>query len=203
LATHRVVDLLPDRSAATLAAWLEQQPTITVVSRDRSDLYADGIRRGAPQAVQVVDRFHLVRNLREAIEAFLVTKRPMLQAAAVSMVQALTSSAAPVPVTPMYSGKRQCSHTRQQQQEAEQQRRHAPWVTIYEAIHALSAQGTCITTIAWQRGISRPTIYAYLRRGTPPTPRSPQRSGAGAAPVYALPDPPLARGHHRQYAALA
>jgi transposase len=177
LMTHRVVDLLPDRSAATLAAWLAQQPTITVVSRDRSDLYADGIRRGAPQAVQVVDRFHLVRNLREAIEAFLVTKRPMLQAAAVRMVQALTSSVAPVPVTPLYSGKRQCSHTRQQQQEAEQQRRHAPWVTIYEAIHALAAQGTGITTIARQLGISRPTVYAYLRRGTPPTPRSPQRSG--------------------------
>jgi DNA-binding CsgD family transcriptional regulator len=126
LATHRVVDLLPDRSAATLAAWLARQPTITVVSRDRSDLYADGIRRGAPEAVQVVDRFHLVRNLREAIEAFLVTQRPVLQAVAVRMVQALTSSAASVPVTPMYSGKRQCSHTRQQLQEAAQQRRHAP-----------------------------------------------------------------------------
>jgi transposase len=177
LATHRVVDLLPDRSAATLAAWLARHPTVTVVSRDRSDLYADGIRRGAPQAVQVVDRFHLVRNLREAIEACLVTKRPMLQAAAVRMVQALTSLAAPVPVRPMYSGKRQCSHTRQQQQGTEQQRRHAPWVTIYEAIHALSAQGAGITTIARQLGISRPTVYAYLRRGTPPTPRSPQRSG--------------------------
>jgi transposase len=177
LVTHRVVDLLPDRSTATLAAWLARHPTVTVVSRDRSDLYADGIRRGAPQAVQGVDRFHLVRNLREAIEAFLVTKRPMLQAAAARMVQALTSLAAPVPVRPMYSGKRQCSHTRQQQQGTEQQRRHAPWVTIYEAIHALSAQGAGITTIARQLGISRPTVYAYLRRGTPPTPRSPQRSG--------------------------
>jgi transposase len=62
LATHRVVDLLPDRSGATIAVWLAQHPTITVVCRDRSELYADGIRRGAPQAVQVVDRFHLVHN---------------------------------------------------------------------------------------------------------------------------------------------
>jgi transposase len=66
LATHRVVDLLPERSAAAVAAWLAQHPAITVVSRDRSALYADGIRQGAPQAVQVVDRFHLVENLREA-----------------------------------------------------------------------------------------------------------------------------------------
>ena len=125
----------------------------------------------------MVDRFHLVRNLREAVEAFLVTQRPALQAAAVRTAQALASSAAPVPVTPMYAGKRQCSQTRQQQREAEQQRRHAPWVTCYEAIHALSAQGSGITTIARQLGISRPTVYAYLRRGTPPDPRSPQRSG--------------------------
>jgi transposase len=177
LLTHRVVDLLPDRSATTLAAWLAQHPTITVVCRDRSDLYADGIRRGAPQAVQVVDRFHLVRNLREAVEAFLVTKRPVLQAAAVRTAQLLASTVAPVPAMRTYAGQRQCSQTRQQQREVEQRRRHAPWVTTYEAIHTLSAQGVSITAIARQLGISRPTVYAYLRRGTPPTPRSPQRSG--------------------------
>jgi transposase len=114
LASHRVVDLLPDRSAASVATWLAQYPTITVVSRDRSDLYADGIRRGAPEAVQVVDRFHLVQNLREAVEAFLVTQRPMLQAAAVRTAHALASPVAPVPVTLMCAGKRQCSPTRQQ-----------------------------------------------------------------------------------------
>jgi transposase len=69
LADHRVVDLLPDRSAASVAAWLAQHPTITVVCRDRSDLYADGIRRGAPEAVQVVDRFHLVHNLSSTTSA--------------------------------------------------------------------------------------------------------------------------------------
>jgi hypothetical protein len=97
LATHRVLDLLPDRSAATVAAWLAQHPSITVIGRDRSPLYADGIRQGAPNAVQVVDRFHLVQNLREALEAFLVTRRPVLQAAAVHTAQALTSAAARLP----------------------------------------------------------------------------------------------------------
>jgi transposase len=111
LATHRVVDLLPDRSAATVAAWFAQHPSIAVIGRDRSPLYADGIRQGAPNAVQVVDRFHLVQNLRKALEAFLVTRRPVLQAAAVHTAQALTSAAAPIPVTPMYGGKRQCSQT--------------------------------------------------------------------------------------------
>jgi transposase len=54
-----------------------------VVCRDRSDLYAEGIRQGAPQAGQVVDRFYLIHNLRQAVEAFLANQRPALQAAAV------------------------------------------------------------------------------------------------------------------------
>jgi transposase len=59
LETHRVVDVLPDRSSDSVAQWLSQHPGITAVSRDRSDLYANGIAQGAPHAVQVVDRFHL------------------------------------------------------------------------------------------------------------------------------------------------
>jgi hypothetical protein len=94
-----------------------------------------------------------------------------------AMAPTAACSCCAVPFTPMYTGKRQCSHTRQQQREVEQQRRHVPWVTTYEAIHTLSAQGAGITTIARQLGISRPTVYAYLRRAVPPAPRSPQRSG--------------------------
>jgi transposase len=177
LMTHRVVDLLPDRSAATLAAWLTQHPSITVISRDRSALYADGIRQGAPDAVQVVDRFHLVHNLRQVVEAFLVNHRPALQAAAVGTAMALTPADHPVPAPWMDRGWHQSSTEEPLQAEAARQHRHAPWVSIYETLHMLHAQGTPIATIARQLGISRPTVYAYLRRDTPPAPRSPQRSG--------------------------
>ena len=177
LMTHRVVDLLPDRSAATLAAWLTQHPSITVISRDRSPLYADGIRQGAPDAVQVVDRFHLVHNLRQVIEAFLVNHRRVLQAAAVGTAMALTPADHPVPAPWMDRGWHQSSTEEPLQAEAARQHRHAPWVSIYETLHMLHAQGTPIATIARQLGISRPTVYAYLRRDTPPAPRSPQRSG--------------------------
>jgi DNA-binding NarL/FixJ family response regulator len=173
LASHRVVDLLPDRSAATLAAWLEQHPTITVVCRDRSDLYADGIRRGAPEAVQVVDRFHLVQNLRQALEAFLLNHRPALQAAAVGTAWALTPPTGFLPVTPVYQGRRQ-SPKPVQRAEVSRQHRHASWVAIYEAVHALQVQGIPVATIARQLGISRPTVYTYLRRETPPSPKRPQ-----------------------------
>jgi transposase len=177
LEDHRVLDLLPERSADSVATWLAQYPTVLVVCRDRSALYAEGIRRGAPQAVQVVDRFHLVKNLREAVEAFLHSQRPALQAAAARTAQALTLVAGPVPATPMYRGRHQCTHAAQQRREAEQQQRHIAWVKTYEAIHALRAQGTPVATIAQQLGVSRPTVYAYLRRTSPPSPRSPQRSG--------------------------
>jgi transposase len=63
LASHRVVDLLPDHSAATVTTWPVQHPTIIVICRHRSALYTDGIRRRAPEAVQAGDQFHLVDNL--------------------------------------------------------------------------------------------------------------------------------------------
>jgi transposase len=173
LVTHRVVDLLPDRSAASVAAWLTQHPTLTVVCRDRSDLYADGIRRGAPQAVQVVDRFHLVHNLRQALEAVLIDRRPALQAAAVCMAMALTHVNGPSPVVPMYRGRRLTP--KPAPPPVQRPPRHARWVTIYEALHRLHAQGTPIATMARQLGISRPTVYAYLRWDTPPGPRRLQR----------------------------
>jgi hypothetical protein len=106
LVTHRGVDLLPDRAAASVAAWLSQHPTISVVGRDRSDLDADGIRRGAPEAVQVVDRFPLVQNLRQALEAVLLDHRPALQAAAVCTAMTLTPVDGAVPVRPMDRGRR-------------------------------------------------------------------------------------------------
>jgi len=157
-----------------VAAWLAQHPTITVVCRDRSDLYADGIRRGAPGAVQVVHRFHLVHNLRQALEAFLINHRAALQAGAIGMSQALLPRSSLVPSALMYRGRRQRATKGQLWAEAERQRRHDPWVAIYEALHTRYAQGTPVATIARQLGISRPTVYAYLRRDTPPVPKRPQ-----------------------------
>jgi transposase len=71
LERHRPVDLLPDRTADTLAAWLRTHPGVTILSRDRSTEYARGATLGAPDAQHVLDRWHLIRNLREALERLL------------------------------------------------------------------------------------------------------------------------------------
>lgn len=71
------IDLLPDREAETLMAWLKAHPGIEIITRDRSKTYARGITEGAPKAIQVADRWHLLKNLREALEKLL--KRQLRQ----------------------------------------------------------------------------------------------------------------------------
>jgi transposase len=61
--------MLQDRTTTGTAEWLGQHPEVEIVSRDRCGLYAQGARVGASQARQVADRFHLLQNLRETIEA--------------------------------------------------------------------------------------------------------------------------------------
>ncbi len=62
-----IVDLLADRTADTLVQWLQEHPEVEIVSRDRSKVYADAIARGAPGAVQVADRWHLLKNLTDTV----------------------------------------------------------------------------------------------------------------------------------------
>lgn len=79
LDSNRVIDLLPDREAGTLSAWIKKHPEIQVVSRDRYGPYALGATEGAPNAIQVADRFHLIKNLGEATSRMFQTKSKALR----------------------------------------------------------------------------------------------------------------------------
>ncbi|HVD03260.1 MAG TPA: ISL3 family transposase, partial [Candidatus Dormibacteraeota bacterium] len=85
LETHQVIDLLSDRTAETLMAWLRRHPEIELISRDRAGAYAEGARVGAPQATQVADRFHLLKNVSEALERYLLRQHRSLRQAALEV----------------------------------------------------------------------------------------------------------------------
>jgi transposase len=62
-----IVNLLGDRTTKTLMAWLDNRPEIEIVSRDRSQTYAEAIIQAAPQAEQVADRWHLLKNASDVL----------------------------------------------------------------------------------------------------------------------------------------
>jgi transposase len=78
------MELLSDRSADSLADWLIAHPSAEIISRDRGDAYADGARRGAPDALQVADRWHLLKNLGEMLERVLARHHSALHLAALA-----------------------------------------------------------------------------------------------------------------------
>jgi transposase len=67
LERHYPIDLLPDRQVETVRQWLAQHPSVEIVTRDRSQDYAQAITQGAPQAVQIADCWHLLKNLTDAL----------------------------------------------------------------------------------------------------------------------------------------
>lgn len=168
LERNEVVDLLPDRQAETLAAWLKTNPTIEVVARDRAGAYADGARRGAPTAVQVTDRWHLLRNLGDAVQTAAERHHAAVRRVTESVL-AEHSKAVPLPAPeePQPSAAEQ----RSQAARARRQARFEAAVQLHEA-------GVTISGIARRLGIDRKTARCWLRRGGPPSWYKPRQRSA-------------------------
>ncbi|MFI5809229.1 transposase [Streptomyces sp. NPDC051561] len=148
--TRRPIDPLPDREADTLAAWLAERPGIEIICRDRAPVFAEGATRGAPQALQVADRWHLWHNLSEAAEKCVYRHRGCLR---------------PTPAQP------------EEPQEKPESTASSPWPTGHRfaertrakhaTIHALLAAGHSKRSVARQLGMTLNTIMRFSRAGSP------------------------------------
>ena len=176
LERHRLVDLLPDRSAPTLARWLVHHPGVSVVSRDRAGAYADGVRQGAPQALQVADRFHLMKNATAALEQVLIRQHRFLRLAARDEQPDVGEQIPGTTLTPVDTNiavaEEPPQTRRQREREASLARRQAR----FEQVQGLQAQGLSYRGIARCTGLSRDTVTRFARADTPPERRhSPRR----------------------------
>jgi transposase len=156
----RPADLLPDRQAETLADWLKEHPGVQIVTRDRSWEYARGIKEGAPDALQVVDRFHLLANLREMLERVVERNRHHLSAVVLPPRSPKGSRAS--------SQKETLSRPRQpaRRSPAEMATRDARYqgrLALRQQVQALREQGESILGIAQRLALNRSTVYRYLR----------------------------------------
>lgn len=164
LETHQPVDMLEDRSAETFATWLRQHPGVEIISRDRSKDYLRGATDGAPQAQQVIDRWHLLKNLREAIERFL--------------------SHTPLPAnaheTAGRAGSSRQKRTSGERVRSQGSREHR--LALYQQVNELYQQGGTILGIARQLQIGHQTVRKFVRSPSFPEWSKPTRTRSAIDP---------------------
>jgi transposase len=161
--------VLEDRLTETVADWFKAHPEVQVVARDRAEAYASGIRQGAPDAVQVADRFHLLSNLAAALHEVCNAHsqdRVALHEATRPELVHRDDDAVAVPIEPPVAGA-----TTQQQIAHKRARRLA----TYEHVWALPRQGWSQRAIAAHMGCARLTVQRFLRAPMFPA-RQPRRS---------------------------
>ena len=165
LERRRVVDLLPERSQESLVAWLKDHPEVEFAARDRSNIYREALAKGAPDAVQVADRWHLLHNLAHVLENLLLQKQPVLREAATPGTEPEDRSDGSFGSGPVMPN-RPRNHDRKIEEAA--RRRHERLVRQWEDIRRLYLAGADLRHICRMLGISARTVYRYKDLAEPP-----------------------------------
>ena len=168
LQTHKVLDVLEDRTADTSAAWMAAHPEIKVVSRDRGGDYAAAARKAAPTATQIADRFHLLKNLGDALEGVLARHLAAHRKRQTEIARAVPLQASPIEKPPDALPKKV----------ALSQAKREVRLAQYQQMVALREQGFSQTAIAEQVGISHATVSRWLSHGTFPEQKPRPRSAS-------------------------
>jgi transposase len=177
LETHKIVGLLEDREAESARQWLAQHPEVDIVSRDRGLVYLDAATSGAPQATQVVDRWHLIANLGDAVEDFLIRAQIRLEDGKAS------SQKEQVEDKPLSSFSATPSSQRKSQA-----RLLRKW-KLYKRVQELHATGMSLRKIGEELGLARNTVRKYFRQEPEPprpTPRPLRESQLDSYEDYLL-----------------
>ena len=164
LECNRPVDILPDRSSETFAGWLTQHAGVEVVSRDRGGEYADAIKKAAPEAIQVADRFHLIKNLGDVLLRVFQRRSETLQSV-------------PAP------GPHHLQLTRLRlEREDSRERSRAQMSGLFRSIRALGRAGMNKSSIARTLGVHRHTVQKYSALETAPERKPRVRKASALAP---------------------
>jgi transposase len=164
LERHALVDVLPDRSADTFARWLGKHPGVEVVSRDRGGEYAEAARRAAPRAVQVADRFHLLKNLRDVVSRVFRRHADVLD------------------LVPSPANHLQRLTNLRLDRKSSKERANEQTRKLFESIHALSKKGMKNARVARELGVHRHTVEKYLAFEVPPVRRHFMKKVSDLAP---------------------
>ena len=153
LERHAPVDVLEDASADSFAAWLTQHPSVRLITRDRAGTYADGAAKGAPHAIQIADRWHLLRNVGTALEKVLARHHDTIKHAFGRQQEQHEQEHTPVPPTPVV-----ISHAERIHQSRRDRR-----LARYQEVRKLSEQGWSFASIARMLGMNKKTVAKFVQ----------------------------------------
>ena len=174
LERRKIIDVLPDRTAATFAQWLRAHPEVEIISRDRGTDYAAAAREAAPQAIQIADRFHLVRNLVDILKLLLARCRAEIRQSEQGALPVLEEPVAKEPPRTLPSPAT-WKQEPPQQMVRKYQANLAQREDRFQQVVSLRTQGVKQADIAKRVGISERTVRKWLKAGALPSYRRPNR----------------------------
>lgn len=159
LERRRPIDLLEGRTSGAVADWLRERPGIEVIARDRSTEYARAASEGAPQAVQVADRWHLLLNMSQAVERWAAQARGRLRKLPMPPDQGPDGA---------LNGKRTRAFRRTQAEAEAGDAHRAHWGCVHAEVRRRVLAGESLSAIRRATGLARSTVRKLAHAETAP-----------------------------------